>query len=291
EHRHGTSPFFYIPVIFGGFFPWSLFLPFGAWQMYKESQRVKESESQGVRGHRLFLFLWFLVVFLFFSVARTKLVTYVFPLFPVLAIVTGRFWEIFISEGQRCSTIKRYMNVAYWIFIIFGILGLIGIYFFVVHRYPRAADGMVTAGGVLIIGIVLSWVFFIKEKRTLAFYSIIVAVMLLILPVDKDVLPVVEETESSKAISIKFKELSKPGEPVGGESDHRRGIAYYADRTDIVDVHPYPDLLDFVSRKERVWCIIQRKHYDQLKGHRPDLVQEPLFQSGKKVLFTNRVKE
>ena len=108
EHRHGTSPFFYIPVLIGGFFPWSFFLPFGAWFIYKY-----DDISSKVKAHGLFLFLWFLAIFLFFSISRTKLVTYIFPLFPVLAVVTGRFWEMFLDETQKDRRLVKFMNVSY----------------------------------------------------------------------------------------------------------------------------------------------------------------------------------
>ena len=81
EHRIGISPFFYIPVVLAGFYPWTFFLPFGAWNMYRHDK--PGGQGTEVKGYRLFLLLWFLVVFLFFSAARTKLVTYIFPLFPV----------------------------------------------------------------------------------------------------------------------------------------------------------------------------------------------------------------
>ena len=60
------------------------------------------------------------------------------------------------------------------------------------------------------------------------------------------------------------------------------------DRTEIVDIHSYQDLKKFVSREDRVWGIIQVKHYQQLKNAMPDKVSEPLFQSGKYVVITNK---
>lgn len=283
EHRIGTSPFFYIPIVLGGIFPWTFFSLFGAWYMYKH-----DSFTSGFKAHKLFLSLWFLVVFLFFSVSRTKLVTYIFPLFPVLAIVTGRFWEVFITGKGESRTLKKFMNVSYFLLAAFSVLAVAGFYFLTRYRYPYAVTGTLISGAVFVFGVLVSLAFFMRDKRAYAFYSVIATVMVFLVFLNGAVLPAIEKVESSKTLSLKFKELADPGEPLGGEDDHRRGIAFYTDRTDVVDIHPYPDLVDFVSRDERVWCIIQRKHYNQLKEHKPDLVSEPLLQSGKKVLFTNK---
>jgi 4-amino-4-deoxy-L-arabinose transferase-like glycosyltransferase len=284
EHRGiGTSPFFYIPVVLGGVFPWTFFLLFGGWYLYKRDNFVSK-----IKAHRLFLSLWFLTVFLFFSVSRTKLVTYIFPLFPVLAIVTGRFWELFLFKTPEDSKLNRYMNISYFLFTALTIAGLIGIYLVVRYRYVQATEATALTGAVFMLGVSLSAFFFVRHRKILAFCMIIFAVILLTIPLTKTILPVVGGLESSKTISFKVKELSDPGEPLGGESDNRRGIAFYSDRIDIKDIHPYQELIDFLSRKERVWCIIQYKHYKQVKEHRPDLVSDPLYRVGKKVVVTNR---
>ncbi|MGB2629706.1 MAG: glycosyltransferase family 39 protein [Candidatus Omnitrophota bacterium] len=285
EHRIGISPFFYIPVVLAGFYPWTFFLPFGAWNMYRHDK--PGGQGTEVKGYRLFLLLWFLVVFLFFSAARTKLVTYIFPLFPVLAVVTGRFLELsLVKTGDR--NIERYTTLSYIFFFIFTVLGLGGIYVFIMKKYPAIAGGAALSEVIFVLGVILSLLFYRSKRKALAFYSIIITIVILTLPVVLSVLPVVGDLESSRFLSVKFKELAGPGEPLGGENDHRRGVAFYTGRTEIADVHPYQDLVDFVSRKERVWCIMQKKHYDQLRDNMPDSVTEPLFRSGKYVLVNNK---
>ncbi len=282
EHRIGTSPFFYIPIVLGGVFPWTFFLLFGAWDMFKSGEASSRIKACGP-----FLLIWFLAIFLFFSVSRTKLVTYIFPLFPVLAVVAGRFWERFVSAGSGEGPSVRRMKFAYSLFTAVCFLALPGICLFVRYKYAPALNGTMLAGAAFAVGLLLSLVLFLRGKRASSFFSIVFAVMLLSVPVVTRVLPMIEEFESSKAVSYKVKELSKPTEAVGGESDTRRGIAFYTGRTDIEDIHAYPALNDFISRKERVWGIIKRKHYDQLKGDRPE-VPEPVFRAGKKVVITNK---
>ena len=87
EHKE-TSPFwFYLPVLLGGFFPWSLALPgslIAAWRQGKSAAAEHAADTPA-----LFLGLWTLLVFVFFSLSQSKLVTYIFPLYPAAAVLVG----------------------------------------------------------------------------------------------------------------------------------------------------------------------------------------------------------
>jgi len=220
-------------------------------------------------------------------VSKTKLVTYVLPLFPVLAIVIARFWEIAITGGCGHKT-RRAMNAAYLVFIVLTFAGLIGSYLFARYEYVGAAKYVLLCGGFFCVGTLLSIFFFVRDKKLLSFFAIVLSVILIIDPLVKGVLPFVEAHESSKYLALKVKEMAREDEPIGGESDHRRGVAFYTDRTDIKDIHPYSDLVEFVSLKKRVWGIVQVKHYKQLKEQRKDLYVETVLESGKYVIITNK---
>src|SRR5262249_57393434 len=62
---HWYSVFLNVPVLLGGFFPWSAFLP----------QALRRAGGANPGG-RLAL-VWFAVVFVFFSVSKTQLPTYI----------------------------------------------------------------------------------------------------------------------------------------------------------------------------------------------------------------------
>ena len=283
EHRIGDSPFFYIPIVLGGFFPWGVFLPSGVWLMSKD--RTGDAKFP---AYRLFLLVWFLTVFLFFSVSRTKLVTYILPLFPVLALVTGRLWERFAFRERKDKTITRHVSISYYILVAAGILSTAVVYFVLADRYPHILMGIIQVGVVLVGGLLLSLILFVRNKRDLSLMCIVLTVIMVMGPIVRHVLPIVEEYESSKRLSLKVNTLAAPDEPIGGEDDHRRGIAFYTGRTDIVDIHPYQTLVEFFRRKDRVWAIVQKKHYDQLKKQLGDGIYGPAAQAGKYVIISNQ---
>lgn len=284
EHRIGSSPWFYFPVVAGGFLPWSIFTVFAVWDMWKNG---KEGDSP-FKAFRVFLLAWFLVVFVFFSVSRTKLVTYIFPLFPVLSIVTARFWERAIRE--RSAFLEKSLYGAYALVALLSLAGTIGGYIALKMEFPDsplALAGMVWGVTLFAAAFALSVIFLLRGRKGWSFASIVGGLIIGSLPVVFLILPVVEKYESSKAVCEAFLKYSKPGEPVAGESDNRRGIAFYTGRFDVVDVHPQDELMKFITRKERVWCIIQKKHLPRLVKDGTFIVPPPVFEGKKKVLITN----
>ncbi|MFN8544295.1 MAG: glycosyltransferase family 39 protein [Candidatus Binatia bacterium] len=78
---HAKSVFFYLPIVIGGFFPWSLLLP----------ATVSATLARGRRGDaETFCACWALGVLAFFTLSSGKLGTYILPAFPPLALLTGR---------------------------------------------------------------------------------------------------------------------------------------------------------------------------------------------------------
>lgn len=85
---HGGPVWFYVPVLLVGFFPWCGSLPAALWRAARVARRrrtVSPAERLTVT-----CLCWFVGVFVFFSLAGTKLPSYLFPAFPALALLVGR---------------------------------------------------------------------------------------------------------------------------------------------------------------------------------------------------------
>lgn len=279
EHRIGDTPFFYFPAVLGGIFPWTPFFLFGAWALYK-----RDVFKSVMPGHKLFLALWFLVIFLFFSISRTKLVTYVFPLFPVTALISGRLWERSIRKDD---TVGLYMKISIYFLVLFSVAGMLGSFFFTLYKYRDLAYPSLLTGGILTAGAVFSLLFFLKGLKDFSFYSIIISILLVIPVFAIRFSPTIDIYESSKQLGQKVASLAAETDPIGGECDHRRGVAFYSGRIDIVDIHPFHDLKQFMAQKKRVWAILQRKHFTQLEEGKDAPYTETVDTCGKYLLITN----
>ncbi len=84
KHKRSGPIYYFLPVLFGGLFPWSFFLPRAVLRLWRSSEL------------RLF-FIWALVVFVFFSLSGSKLPPYILPIYPALAVILGFLFD----EGWR----------------------------------------------------------------------------------------------------------------------------------------------------------------------------------------------
>ncbi len=291
EHRIGDTPFFFVPVVIAGIFPWTVFFLFAVWDMYKRrAKTLCENARKGSapRSPHVFLAVWFLLVFLFFSVSRTKLVTYILPLFPAVAIITGRFWERMMTGGMErfSSRMVKWMSGLYVLscFMVAG--GVIG---FVWYRFP-ASDmfyGSLIGSALVILCAFLAASLLLRGKILLSFSAITLSFVLAIIPVVIYVFPTIEEYESRKALSLAIKDLAGPDDSVGAECDHRRGVAFYSGRTDVEDIHHYADRRRFFRQEKSLWGIMKDRHYDIVKNDPRAKNVAKILRSGNHVLVTN----
>ena len=99
EHKETQNALFYVPVFCGFFLPWTLALP-GTVVATAQTFRA-ERQASGNPRPALFLLLWCVLVFGFFSASQTKLITYIFPLFPAAAILVG------VAIAERVQAKRR----------------------------------------------------------------------------------------------------------------------------------------------------------------------------------------
>ena len=88
SREHGWGPWFFIPIVAGGAWPWIFFAPLG-WTAMRRADHPAGIDNMSLGSIARFLAVWFVVIFVFFSIPRSKLGTYILPALPPLAIVAG----------------------------------------------------------------------------------------------------------------------------------------------------------------------------------------------------------
>lgn len=78
-HKRSQPFWFFLPMLLLTMLPWSFLLPGGIRQAIQERQRQN--------GLSLYLLVWPLVILLFFSLSSSKLIPYILPTFPPLALL------------------------------------------------------------------------------------------------------------------------------------------------------------------------------------------------------------
>lgn len=287
EHKIGSQVYYNIPIVLGGFFPWSVFLPLGFWYFFKKAFFSKQ-EKQDERNHSLFILIWFLFIFLFFTASSTKLPTYIFPCFLSLALMTGKLWDDFLND-RAAANLVRWMKVSYYTLPGIIIMAFIGICIFIKMDYPEILSKVVITGLFLMFGIAFSLIAFKSKRFLAAFLLIAYSVALIVYPIDKLILPALEPHESSKALAKELLKFYKEGEAIGSEYDYRAGIAFYTGKVP-VKIADYSSSHELMGSKERVWCVLKQKNIADLNGPGIDKPKNVVvvFKSGKKRLITNK---
>ncbi len=125
KHNRSGPVYYFLPVLFGGLFPWSIFIP-KALAIY---WRTKEL--------RLFL-IWFFVVLLFFSLSGSKLPPYILPAFPALAILLGCLFQDRAKQPTPGLAEIRVYQILFALFALAGMVVATG----VGNSYLRAEPDM-----------------------------------------------------------------------------------------------------------------------------------------------------
>jgi 4-amino-4-deoxy-L-arabinose transferase-like glycosyltransferase len=118
---HGAPWYFYFLIILALFAPWSVYLP-------ASLARVKFWRSIVWKGQPrrdrlgIFAFFWFIVIFGFFTIATTKLPSYILPLIPAAAILITLFFSQNYLDRPTHFNINIIGNIFLSIFIIVALL-------------------------------------------------------------------------------------------------------------------------------------------------------------------------
>ncbi|MBU8901272.1 MAG: glycosyltransferase family 39 protein, partial [Victivallales bacterium] len=122
------SYFHYIPKLFIFALPWSLLFPFALFNFRKKFLKLKPATY--------YLLIWFLTVFVFFSLAAIKRGDYLLPLFAPMTILLGRYLECFVERGAKLS--KKWL-IGWIVLVIIGVCALIMIRFGLLHYVGKLA--------------------------------------------------------------------------------------------------------------------------------------------------------
>lgn len=128
EFNNQSPVWFYLPIILVGFFPWSIFLV----------EAIKESLIRFRIPTYSFLLIMFTVVFIFFSIPHSKIMGYILPTFPPLALIVGnyiaRYWQQISKQQLRFNLITLQVTAS-----ILATLIIIALHFHLVDLPTDAA--------------------------------------------------------------------------------------------------------------------------------------------------------
>jgi 4-amino-4-deoxy-L-arabinose transferase-like glycosyltransferase len=137
-HERYQPGWFYVPVLAAGFLPWSTLLP--------QALRSGVQAARGGDRSSAMLIAWAVVVFAFFSISQSKLMPYILPMFPALALLTAR-----AVAGLAPQRLAGHFGAVAALALALGLLVL------VLWRLPAAAPLVAQASDASVLAFALAF--------------------------------------------------------------------------------------------------------------------------------------
>jgi 4-amino-4-deoxy-L-arabinose transferase-like glycosyltransferase len=258
QSRHPKPFYYYIPVLMGGFFPWSLFLPLALWRAVRAKAAL---HGDGL----IFALIWFGVIFVFFSAATSKLRTYILPLFPAASLLVGALWYDLLhapDAGLRKGVLISYLPFA--AVMPFGLVYLLlfppgeltadtGIAMSLVYFLSAWLAGWVILSGGLVI-----------KKKYKAFIGALTAmVATLFVLVLIYIVPLLGPLVSCKQLALKLDNLMPPGESIRFYHRAMASFLFYTNRTGEVLQNPQ-QLKGYMDSRKTVYCVFKEDDWQDV---------------------------
>ena len=238
-HQRYEPDWFFIPVLLLGFMPWTPLLPAITRRCWRD---VRSGD-----GGSLLLAIWVSFAFVFFSLSQSKLIPYILPLFPALAMLAGRC--LAQLEARRLSR-ALWISGAFWIALAVAVLWS--------WRMPALALQLdVTAGsvesvlaaGIILAGLITMAAAWLALRRGVLPAAILAALGSLVL--FGVLLPAAQQLPRQRAmdalVAAAAAELH-PGSAFYCVDDYQQSIPFYLRRS--CTLVGYRGELDFGLRQE-----------------------------------------
>lgn len=282
-----VNPFYYYFLNFPvDFLPWTLFLP--GVIFFALSQK-----GEGIGREFLFLLVWFVSIFLFFSFSKGKRPIYLLPLYPAVSLMVGNVWDKYISSSNR--TFRREVWVSLPIYVLAVLLFLMGI---VLYLIPVVAAFSIDSHTSRLVGTILKetqlgteYLSYVPLKHYVPFIFIFLgsgillalahclkhrfmAFLLIVLTVGigffygtRFIFPLIDPYKSARYLSLEIQRTMKPGNRLAMYGGFAIGpYNYYTDIVPILDIENDEEMATFFRLKKRVFCLIQNHEYETLKN-------------------------
>lgn len=250
KHFHPKSFFFYFIRFPVEFMPWTFFIPFA----------FSFGLKRGVEKRKEFLFLivWFIFIFLFFTLSRGKKDNYILPLYPAAALMVGGLWESKLREKEWN---KRFILGL----LILPFLSLLALVLFLSGGPQKSYPALLPYQSMgffilsyLLAGSFFSLLFFIKKKPWASFMSLAITFIFFHLHISYALPAKFNAQRSMKVFSEKILKRMEEGDKLKMCFFRNTGLLYYSKKPFIEEIRERGGFLDVLRSPERSFIVIQR---------------------------------
>jgi len=272
EHTGNDTWYFYPVSMLGCMFPWCLFVA-GSLMYLPKYLRRKENPFL------VFLASWIVAVFIIFQFAHSKLTSYIFPLFPALALFATNFIIEKIETKKHIILFISCFNIFILLLILSGLIfALIG-YQGLIIQYAGSLFPVfcLVAGFLALIILIIKFILQKKLLRAVCCFALVIPLMLIIVPLIKNS---IEPYLSSKLASEYLLKNYDVKNTIICSKPYVRGVLYYTGKevacTSIPGLpffspHPIPFLnkdelvQDFLRKQSTTYCVLKKSSLEDIQ--------------------------
>jgi 4-amino-4-deoxy-L-arabinose transferase-like glycosyltransferase len=259
---HRQPFYYYLTTLPADFLPWTVFaIP--AVFAYFPYRQLKQ------RPIPMFFFLWFLVVFLFFSISDTKRDLYLLPLLPALALLVGNYIDDLAQKQLPARPLYRWLSQ-----LFFGAVAVVGVAAPVVAWVERRETFWITlpTAMLLAVGGFLT-VFFIRKQRPLEAVTVVALLMAsATVCASISILPYVNQFKSREPFSLQVKKIVPATASLYVYADTMHNFNFYTER-EVIHVLSSPGELVNVSQQPgSSYLLIKQRDLKSLSIFGPERV-------------------
>jgi len=298
EHARLDNWYFYIMMMFVGVTPWFLF-----WIPAAQTIFMQFKKKMASRDKLFFLLAWIISIYIFVQPAHSKLASYLFPVFPAIAIILAFGINELLDRASKGRDPQLFKICGYIMPVV-----LIGIAIGGTIAGKKYIDVMVDMRPIYLAACLLTLVAFLifsfnrkklYTQMVISFVGVTATVLISIYFMK----PYIEPWVSCKEVSDVFNKMDTGSDPVISSKFYVRGVRYYTEREMIVmDIngkgfwspHPIPFLEKdhivqfYLDDHPIVWAIVKEgnfKDFQRILRHEPNFKIHELYNKGGKYIL------
>ncbi|MBA3661213.1 MAG: glycosyltransferase family 39 protein [Gammaproteobacteria bacterium] len=257
---HYQPAWYFLPILLIGFFPWLLFLPLAI------KRSLVKFNCSVFKANDWFFVCWFILIFLFFSFSKSKLIPYILPIFPALSLIIARYFDHAIRHPSRESSLIFGITVAFscLIAVLFYRFS-----FFTLLPHPLLSKiFLMTAVSILTVGLLISFVWSFKSQKGAIYFSIISMLSFLILGVAS---VAYFDTRSIQPLAHIVNQLSSQNEVIAFNR-YYQDLPFYLQRR--VSILNWKNELTFGSRHQdaSAWLLGNAQFSHRMASNQPSVI-------------------
>lgn len=268
------QPFYFYPlVLFLGSFPWVFYLISALIKYSSEMlKRFKDVSFNNIAVFKeadnnlkviMFSIVWFFVIFLFFNASSAKMVSYILPLYPAVALLAGKMWNDYIYEGKNQKAVKYSSCLIAGMGFLMAVAGVVAF----IKVLPEAQDLGLSYGNLVIpllffAAPVFLLVYILKQQKVKALFALVLMMAGIIVVAATNVMPVIynsAQIDLVKYVNIAQRYNSGDNELVTYALKKPSLVFYFQKRVPYISVEEKDLLTKYLTSKKPVFIVIKKK--------------------------------